>query len=260
MTICLAAIAKEDQKEYIVFATDHMVSTGMGDFEHSSQKYRKINDSTVAMLAGNPLLFDELIKVDSTTAAYEKLKDDIYKNFQKKRKEIIEREILNPLGIDQQFILQALGAPHVNPHMNRILDKILEYNLATGILLIGFDGRKEAQITAIDQDNMADYRAVNFHAIGSGFVQAINTLLFQKHSKDDPLCITIYNVYKAKRNAEVLQGVGKETDLLILAPEQGCIDLNNNISLLGEVYNEELSTGKNSLRLKALKLEGIGCL
>lgn len=52
MTICIVAITIEDNSEHIVFSTDHMVTTYMGQFKHSILKYSKLNKNTVAMLAG----------------------------------------------------------------------------------------------------------------------------------------------------------------------------------------------------------------
>ena len=40
MTICIAAISVKNGKDFIVFATDHMITTGMGQFEHSVPKYK----------------------------------------------------------------------------------------------------------------------------------------------------------------------------------------------------------------------------
>jgi len=63
MTICIAAVGQgPNNKELIVFATDHMISHPMGQFEMTLQKYKMINDNTAAMLAGDPLIFDTLIK------------------------------------------------------------------------------------------------------------------------------------------------------------------------------------------------------
>ncbi|KAF5412187.1 MAG: hypothetical protein C5S47_02030 [Candidatus Methanogasteraceae archaeon] len=71
MTICIAAIAKENDSEYIVFSTDHMVTTYMGQFEHSILKYVELNQNTVAMLAGQVLLFDDLIKLSGSNDSYQ---------------------------------------------------------------------------------------------------------------------------------------------------------------------------------------------
>jgi len=74
MTICIAAIARESNEEYIVYATDHMVTTAMGEFEHSTIKYKLLNRNTVAMLAGDPLIFDELVKLKNENIGYEDIK------------------------------------------------------------------------------------------------------------------------------------------------------------------------------------------
>ena len=71
MTICIAAIATENDSEYIVFSTDHMVTTYMGQFEHSILKYVELNKNTVAMLAGQVLLFDDLVKLSDGNNNYE---------------------------------------------------------------------------------------------------------------------------------------------------------------------------------------------
>jgi hypothetical protein len=70
MTICIAAIAKENDREYIIFSTDHMVTTNLGQFEHSIVKYSKLNKNTVAMLAGQALLFDDLVKLNDEDINY----------------------------------------------------------------------------------------------------------------------------------------------------------------------------------------------
>ena len=85
-------------------------------------------------------------------------------------------------------------------------------------------------------------------------MQAQNTLLFQKQSKQDDLKTTLYNVYKAKKNAEVMQGVGKETDIGYL--NEDCITMldDENIKILDEIYNIELNYGRQHNQLNDLKL------
>lgn len=261
MTICIAAIAREEEGEYIVFATDHMVATPLGNFEHSMQKYKMINDMTVAMLAGNPFFFDELVKVEKPNASYDDQKEAIYENFRKKRKDIIQKELLDPLGVKYDDIIpQTVKSMQINEIMLRFLDTITRFKLNTSILLVGFDKNKEAQITEITENNISDFRMFNFHAIGSGNMQAANTLLFQKHDRKERLIPTIYNVYKAKRNAEVLEGVGKETDLFVLSHKKSCQNLNKYLTLLKEIYDSELSEGKLNPKLSGIKIgEGDQC-
>ncbi|MFZ3167987.1 MAG: hypothetical protein WA130_10275 [Candidatus Methanoperedens sp.] len=95
-------------------------------------------------------------------------------------------------------MIDSLKKEIPNPYINNILQKVAEFNLKTQILLIGFIDSL-AQISHIEESGVVDFRAMNFHAIGSGATQAANTLLFQKHSKTNQLLPTIYSVYKAKK-------------------------------------------------------------
>lgn len=259
MTICIAAIAKENDNEHIVFATDHMITTNMGQFEHSIVKYSELNKNTVAMLAGQALLFDDIVKINDDIIGYEEIKKQLFDNFKEKRKEIIENEIFDVFGIDQQFFVDSLQKQIPNGFISFILTKVSELRLKTKILLVGFVDSL-AQITDIDEMGITDFRSMNFHAIGSGATQAVNTLLFQKHSKTDPLLITIYNVYKAKRNAEVSGGVGKETDLLVLG-DDGVQQLSDDdIDILNKIYMAELQYGKNNNELDKINGGMFKCL
>lgn len=256
MTICLAAIGKEDSNEFIVFATDHMVSTQLGQFEHSIVKYQKINNSTVAMLAGNPLIFNDLTSISKKEIAYSDIKKEIFQNFKKKREEKIKQRIFDIYGIEKKYFLEILKMPQLNPALQQIIKQTAELSLETGILLIGFED-DNAQITEINEAETMDFRPVNFHAIGSGNVQAANALLFQRHSKLDDLKTTLYNVYKAKRNAEVLIGVGKETDLLVLR-KGSCNKVNDEtMGILDAIYQEEQKLGKKHETLINLKIDKI---
>ncbi len=255
MTICIAAISKENDREYVVFSTDHMVTTNMGQFEHSILKYMCLNKNTVAMLAGQALLFDDLVKLGSECNNYEQIKRQIFDNFRNKRKEVIENEIFNVFGINQDFFKESLQKTIPNPFINNILQKVAEFKLKTQILLVGFID-SVAQITHIEESGMVEFRSMNFHCIGSGYIQAANTLLFQKHSKTNPLIPTIYSVYKAKKNAEVSEGVGKETELLVLN-EDGVNKLSNDdISILDKIYKEELEYGKTHRELSNINIGG----
>lgn len=255
MTICIAAIARESNEEYIVYATDHMVTTTMGEFEHSIIKYKLLNRNTVAMLAGDPLVFDELVKLKNENIGYEDIKKEIFNNFKIKRREIIKNEIFELYGINQEFFIDALQKEIPNPYINTILQNVSNFKLGSGVLLIGFNNNGEAQITEINDANMADFRVMNFHAIGSGNIQAANTLLFQKHDKANDTLSTLYNVYKAKRNAEVLEGVGVETELLILS-KHDCFKINETqMKILDNIYKTELEFGKRHKDLNSINIK-----
>jgi hypothetical protein len=252
MTVCIAAICKENNEERIVFATDHMISTNMGQFEHSIDKYKIVNQQTVAMIAGDALLFDFLLDLECYDSEFDLLRKAISTRFKEKRKELIQNNVLDVFGVGEDFVINALNSPQYNPFVESILRSIAELKLNTAILLVGIDDGK-AKISEISDGQNLDYRSINFHAIGSGHMQAVNTLLFQRHSKEDNLATTVYNVYKAKKNAEVSNGVGKETEIAVLGESVKPLS-EEDISTLQNIYEYELKCGKEHDDLKELDL------
>lgn len=254
MTICISAIAKdEDGEELMVFGTDHMVSTQIGQFEHSIKKYKLINKNIVAMLSGNTLLFERCINGVDKDSDFFSVREKIKQTMEKLRKEIIESEVYKVYNIDDNFVKEILKQQICNSYMDKILDTISKFSLSTSILLIGFDNNGKAQISEIAEEGYMDFRDVNFHAISSGTIQAINTLLFQRHSKENNLKTAIYNVFKAKKNAEVAEGVGRETEILILKKSGVTEIISDDLKILDKIYQEELSLGKNHQDLNTLK-------
>lgn len=253
MTICISAICTENGEENLVFAVDHMITTGIGQFEHDINKYKCISSNVVAMVAGNALLMDYFLEDDYSEKSYDEIQLILEEKFKHKRLEKIQKEILDIYSIDFDFVKEILKNPISNEYQSIILKNITKAKLNTAILLIGFDGSK-AKISEISDGEIENYNQINFHTIGSGSIQAQNTLLFQKHSKQDDLKTTLYNVYKAKKNAEVMQGMGKETDIGYLNKNGIKILDTKNINILNEIYYIELNCGKQHEKLNDLDI------
>lgn len=251
MTICISAICTENEEEYIVFAVDHMITTGIGQFEHDINKYKCISNNIVAMVAGNALLMDYFLEDNYSDKSYDEIQLILENKFKNKRLEKIQKEILDIYSIDFDYIKDILKNPISNEFQSIILKNITKAKLNTAILLMGFFEDK-AKISEISDSGIQNYDQINFHSIGSGSIQAQNTLLFQKHSKQDNLKTTLYNVYKAKKNAEVMQGVGKETDIGYLNKNGVKILDTKNINILNEIYYIELNCGKQHNKLNDL--------
>lgn len=252
MTICISAICTEKGEEYIVFAVDHMITTANGEFEHPIKKYEKINKNTIAMFAGDALLMQYFMNLENFEEDYNVIQKTIQHKFIKKRNEIIEQKVLSPLFLDKNFIQKSLEKPLDNPFIKTILMQILETKLDSAILLIGFEENK-AQISKISDGDIYEFRNINFHAIGSGAQQAQNTLLFQKHSIEDNLLTTFYNVYKAKKNSEVKQGVGIETEIGYLNEDKMFMLTKKDINILNNIYKFESRYGKTHKDLEKIK-------
>jgi len=254
MTVCISAICTEKGEEHIVFAVDHMITTANGEFEHSINKYEIINKNTVAMIAGDALLMNYFMDLENFNENYVSIQKTIQRKFYEKRKERVKEKILDPLYLDSNFIRESLDSPQNNPLTQTILKEVLKVKINNAILLIGFIDNK-AQISEISDGKVFDFRTINFHTIGSGDIQAQNTLLFQKQSRDDDLKATIYNVYKSKKNAEVKQGVGKETEIGFLNKNKIVILDEKSLNVLENIYKYESQCGKEHADLEKLKFD-----
>ena len=223
MTICIAAISEENGKDYVVLATDHMVTTnfseGVGaEFDLDVKKFKFLDDKKecVAMLAGNPLVFEKLTSgLGEGSLNYAEYKSKIYEKFKKERKKSVENFVRGNFGVDMEYIKNAFLQPQVNPALQQGLNSILAFNLNTVMIMAGLDEKGVCHIDQITEFEVIDHTSLGFHCIGSGHLQASNILLHNRQSKKRNLRETIYNVYKAKKYSEVSSGVGKETELIV---------------------------------------------
>ncbi|HUX54528.1 MAG TPA: hypothetical protein VMV56_08955 [Williamwhitmania sp.] len=252
MTICIAAISKDGDDECIVLATDHMVSLGEDiQFEHNIKKYKRINKTTIALLSGQFLMFDDLIKLSDENLCYSNIAEEILQNFKNIRKERIKNEILDRAQIDRDFLLSRLSESETSQIMGALFKQIYEYSLSTTIILAGFEGSK-AVIGEISEDGIEHTRDMFFTTIGIGDIEAHNTLLYQKHNIIDPVRKTIYNVFKAKKHTEHLPGIGKDTEILILKRD-GLTEFTD-LEILEKLFKKENDFGKNHEDLNKIKI------
>ena len=256
MTICIAAVCCHKKKDTFVISTDHMIDVGIGQFEHDIKKYKVIknkNSWAIAMLSGNALLFNELLENVKGKNTFLSMKNQIFNNFRGLKRKWIQRQLLDDFGLKEKDIKKVIQEELKNQFIGKLVEKIAKSSLKTQILFVGFDNGK-AKIAEIYEDGHADFSDIHFRAIGSGYIQAINTLLFQKQIYTECLSKTIYNVYKAKRNAEVVAGVGKDTDILVFKDKEYWELEKSDIALLSSVYEKELNFSKNAKELNNLKI------
>ncbi|MCL2115644.1 MAG: hypothetical protein FWH29_05430 [Methanobrevibacter sp.] len=155
--------------------------------------------------------------------------------------------------MDIDFVKENLNKKIENPIMSKIFENIIETKLNASILLVGFIENK-AHLSIIREDGVFDFTTINFGAIGSGSPQAENNMLFQKQSKDDDLRRTLYNVFKAKKNAEVNRGVGRETELGYLNKDKIVMIKNKDLKILNDIYEHESLCGKEHEDLKKIEI------
>lgn len=266
MTICVAGICnykREEEtqtREGIVFATDHMVSIeGLGQFEHKIRKYEMLENGMVIMLAGAISLDDVVDGLSLESKSFGETALILRNKMKRLRDQKIETEILSRIGLSFGELKEIAKGEIKNEFIHELIQKVLVNpeseesegaSLDSQIMLIGFEENK-AKLATITEFNIVSMRELGFAAIGSGWLQAVNALLFQKHSKEENLFTAIYNIHKAKKNAEVAEGVGKTTDLFILLDNGNPLPIEN-LKILDEIYSDELEFGKKHPKLQKI--------
>lgn len=277
MTICLAAISKVEEgdkkiveegevsedEEVLVLGMDKMITLDvLGSFEHPARvKLRELEESKgsrVVMLAGYPHLYKEILaELEDPSDKFIELCNDFKEAMEKTRDKKLESALLNPIGIEDKEDIwekrQTLRAP--SETLEEILKRAESFNLETRLLLTGFDEEGKAQIAKINERGITHQRRLNYSAIGSGVTQALNTLLFQEHSRKTGLRTGLYNIFKAKKNSEAHFGVGERTDMFLLTQSGGLTEVSeNDLKKFYNIYKDELKKGKEDDRLDNLSL------
>ena len=223
MTICIAAIC--DNNNAAVVATDRMVSANFLalEFEHPDAKIDELAKTCVGLSAGDALATTELwggtkgriqtFKSPSINAVAEFAKDQFVEIRQKRA----EALVLKPRGIGfddfyQQGIIQRLP-----PDLAMQLDNnIQRCEVPVTAIIAGIDSTG-AHIYGITDPGIATcYDRLSYHAIGSGEIHALLHIIGANHQRTNSVNHTVFAVYEAKRHAELAQGVGKDTDMMVI--------------------------------------------
>ena len=116
MTICIASVCIHNNKEVFVIATDHMIDVGIGQFEHDIKKHKKLNGKNIAMLSGNSLIFNDLVKDIKEDSPFKEIKEKIYSNFVALKKDWINKQLLSKFGLDENEIKEISSRRWVKCH------------------------------------------------------------------------------------------------------------------------------------------------
>ena len=227
MTICIAASC-EGSKKCVVGADREVTATGLSlEFEHE-KKIDTIGQSCAVMAAGDSLLAAEVIEktrrevIVRALSTIQQIAESLAAIYLQCHLERAESVILRPRGLTwgdyQQF-----GAHRLPLQMHMNIDQLL-FNFGLGaveFLVAGVD-ENGAHIFRIHYDGIAGGSwvewcdSLGFRTIGSGGSHAAILLALQRQQKMLPVGETLFNVYSAKKNAEIAPGVGSQTDIAIV--------------------------------------------
>ncbi len=229
VTLCIAAQCEDGKTPCIVFCSDRKVTYGSGaDYFGASDTADKLSlfiKNWPALIAGTMARGEELIDTYRT----------YFRSLEKHRSELTKANILDTFKIPPRIQRRKLAEEYTQSHWSisydeflatgatifpddykERLDDIEEIELDCRLLLGGFlDG--EAYVFRVSQNTNVSL-ITNFAAIGSGETFAAGALHRRKQAAHLSLEETIYNVFEAKKVAQMDPFVGKKTFVDVIRP------------------------------------------
>ncbi|MGB3305506.1 MAG: hypothetical protein WBA63_04915 [Thermomicrobiales bacterium] len=200
--------------------------SGLIEFEHEVSKSTPINDHAIALQAGDAVAASAILKRatgaqtmdDESITAFSELVAQQYNLY---RLGLVDEHIFKPRGLSStQFYSGQQQA--FQPQLAAQLDhQASTFQLGVQLIVAGVD-QDGAHIHGIDPPAglYMEYEAIGFHAIGSGAIHALQSLIELKQAPTRSLVDSVTNVVISKRRAEVAPGVGHDSDIFVVRQSQ----------------------------------------
>ena len=255
MTICIAASCADGQA--VVVASDRMLSAPFltVEFDHQDTKIDQISDNCVALSSGDALCVQDVL-IGGVGAAsrlqnppIRTLAEQTKIQFCEIRKQHVNDVILGPRGIDFDSFYQGGMITRFPQDLAMLLDsQIQKYELGTMLLVAGVDD-SGAHIYCIDDPGkMACFDRVGYHAIGTGHRHAVLKLVALNQHHSTSINETVFNVFCAKKVAELAPGVGQATSVKIVFRTQTKSVEQQMLDGLEPAYKEQANPISESVR------------
>ena len=224
MTICIAAIAAD--RSAVVVASDRMLSAGFLslEFDHPRSKLERLGHTCVGMSAGDALPVGQLFASAKPVATQlqspqiQHIAEEVKKAYCNLRAKRIQESVFQPRGITiEEFYRKGLIRQLPTEVAMSLDDMVQRRKLGIDLIVTGVD-QNGAQIFGIsDPGVMAPYDRIGYHAIGSGLSHAILSLVGAGQDWSTSVNETVFNVYRAKRQAELAPGVGESVEMQVIS-------------------------------------------
>ncbi len=205
----------------IVFCADRLVSAGV-QFEGRESKIKQITDYCFVIQSADDSLGADLIlerlrqrvSTSQTPLKIEEIMEKLRTECVNYKKEWFENNILQKYN-------QVFEKFHNTPEssLNNAIREVgsTRYSKTFHFIVLGLEPSKEAHLFFVDQNG--NYRlqdSLGFATIGSGGQLAFLELTKLHYSRFFQLTLALPLVFRAKRISERSEGVGRDTDLLVL--------------------------------------------
>lgn len=223
MTICIAAACAGGGA--VVAASDRMISAPFLtlEFNHPDAKIDTLSQTCVGLSAGDALVATDLFT--GFEGMVSQLQDPqvqliaahVKQRFVDVRREMIDDRVFKPRGISfVDFYTKGLIST-LPPDLGMLLDSLVQQSqLGASVIVTGVDGTGAHIFGIEDPGTSSCFDRLGYHAIGSGHRHALLYLVTIQHHSSFGINRTVHNVYEAKKQAELAQGVGNTTEMRVI--------------------------------------------
>jgi 20S proteasome alpha/beta subunit len=232
MTVCVAAGCLDTEKNYkIVMCTDWRVSSPLGGAE-TKLKLRALPKGWYCLTAGTETeinrivlkLRDELFATNETDDNSIDIASLVRNVLNKRKKEKIDEFIHGRYGISyDDFLSFGRDKFPADVHREAILT-LSEIDIGCSLIVAGFAQQRFPRLVETT-DRCGVLVREDFATVGEGAYLAQSVLLQRRHMDTRDLGQTIYVVYEAKRYAEEVASVGKQTTVAVISPDGSRLDI-----------------------------------
>ena len=255
MTICIAASCAGGQAA--VVASDRMLTAPFltVEFDHQDAKIDEIGNNCVALSSGDALPVQDVL-IGGVGAAsqlqnpsIEMLAEQVKNRYREIRKQRIDDFVLGTRGIDFDSFYQGGLISRFPQDLSMLIDREVQtYDLGITVLVAGVDDSGAHIYTIGNPGSSACFDRIGYHAIGSGHRHAVLKLVSFGQHQSIPLKQTIFNVFCAKKVAELAPGVGQATTMKVVSREGTKNIEQNDLELLVPSYEKQSSPIDDSIR------------
>jgi hypothetical protein len=230
MTVCIATFA--ERAKAIVMLSDKAVTYPSGlQSDTGVTKSRRIGDSCWhVLIAGNPtfalkvvnLASKKLEEIPTTVDSVFSMMDCLSECYQAMRDKSVNEVILRPNLLTRDLVVSRPRTllPLQDDVVLAIHENAAKYKVKTSLLVCGFDESGPHIFSVSDPGVSENFDMTGFHAVGIGASTAIARMLQLEAVREDALPLALYQIFDAKVNAEIMQGVGYSTDAEILVKDR----------------------------------------
>lgn len=227
MTICIAATA--DANKAVVVASDRMLSAHFLslEFDHPDSKIEQLGPSCMGLSAGDALPAGELFAASRALTAQLQdpaivsIAESIRESYVQRRAQRIEEMYFRPRGLTLEAFYQQGMMRQFPAEVSVSLDeRVQNFNFGVEIIVAGVDHTGAHIFGITNPGQSAPYERIGYHAIGSGMSHAILSLVSAGQYWRKSVEETVFNVYRAKRQAELAPGVGSSIEMRIITKER----------------------------------------